>query len=62
MIEPRPVIVVHLDSALVVHDGKAHGITACTGTPFRAARLEEYPDTPRVLCEGCSRAAREARP
>lgn len=50
-IRPRPVIVVHLDTE------EGARLTACTGDPFIPDEGVVWPDTPRVLCVGCSLAA-----
>lgn len=46
-----PVIVVHLE------DPPGSGLAACCGVPFEPAK--GYEKTPRWLCTGCSRGARE---
>lgn len=50
-IRPRPVIVVHLDTA------PGAGRTACTGEDFDHDDGIGYKDTPRVMCVACARAA-----
>jgi hypothetical protein len=47
LLHPRPVIIVHLDTA------PGAGLTACSGQPFRNAEPHEWPDVPRTLCPLC---------
>lgn len=53
-IHPRPVIVVHLDTA------EGARLTACTGEPFVPDHGVSYLDVPRVPCTGCLIAERRA--